>query len=261
MDPSNSGAAAYDPWADYYDFGEGDRTPYISFYSSLISTKTQSILELGCGTGAIATVMAEKVRLRERSGQGVRIVGIDSSPGMLKVARSRDSAIEWHLGDMRLPPVQGPFDFVFCCFNTLQFLLRSQDLAQTFATVRDLLQQDGIFAFDIYKPNVAYLLEPKTDRLARAVTDDRGRNLEIREDTSYDPGAHVLKLNWRMVDRDRPSDPPLASTSYRLRQYFPAEIDSLLAAAGLVVHERYGEFDRSPFDESSRKQILVCGRH
>jgi hypothetical protein len=33
-----------------------------------------------------------------------------------------------------------------------------------------------------------------------------------------------------------------------------------LASAGLVIRERYGDFDRTPFNKDSKKQILVCGR-
>jgi hypothetical protein len=62
------------------------------------------------------------------------------------------------------------------------------------------------------------------------------------------------------VDRDKADAPTLAHTSYHLRQYFPADLDRLLAGAGLVVRERYGDFERTPFSKDSKKQILVCGR-
>jgi SAM-dependent methyltransferase len=260
MGQSSTEATAYDSWADYYDLGDCDRAPFIAFYRNLLGDRTRSIVELGCGTGTIVSALAERLKRRDGNLHGIRIVGIDGSEGMLKIARSRDADLEWVFGDIRTPPVQGRFDLAFCCFNTLQHLLRDEDLLQALVSARELLVDDGIFAFDIYQPNIAYLSIEQKNRLARSITDGQGRHLEIRENTVYDADAHILSLQWRMVDRDKPDQPPLARTGYRLRQYFAAEILRMLAGAGLVVHERYGDFDRSPFDEHSKKQILVCGR-
>ncbi|MGH2950787.1 MAG: hypothetical protein ACRDKX_01935 [Solirubrobacterales bacterium] len=40
-----------------------------------------------------------------------------------------DLECAWVRGDMRSPPVVGPFDLIICCFNTLQFLLDDDDLS------------------------------------------------------------------------------------------------------------------------------------
>ena len=145
---------AFDTWAEYYDVTDRDRTPFIDFYSSLITAGTRSLLELACGTGAITIPLARNLAERARPSRRNRVVGIDESPAMLRIARERDQNIDWILGDMRSPPVEGAFDLVFCCFNTLQLLLTDEDLAQVFRAARGLLSSDGIFAFDIYQPNL-----------------------------------------------------------------------------------------------------------
>ena len=261
MESRNSEALAYDSWADHYDLSEGDREPIIAFYRSLLHDRIGSVLELGCGTGIIAETML--LRLQELRGgkQPIRFVGVDGSAGMLKVARQRDVAVEWLFGDIRHPPVHGHFDLVICCFNTLQLLLRDQDMAQALAAAREFLEPDGIFVFDVFQPQPSYLRVAHDNRLIRTIVDDRGRSLELREDTRYDSQTHVLNLNWRLIDRDAGDEaPPLARTNYNLRQYFREDVDRLVADAGLVIKERYGDFDRSPFDAHSKKQILVCSR-
>jgi SAM-dependent methyltransferase len=259
MEQKSSEAHAYDRWADHYDLGEGDRGPIVAFYRSLLNDRIGSVLELGCGTGIIALAMLQDLR-RLRPDTDIRFVGVDGSAGMLKVARTRADSVQWLFGDIRCPPVQGRFDLVFCCFNTLQLLLRDEDAAQALAAAHELLEPNGIFAFDIFQPNPAYLNAAHDNRLVRTIHGDDGRTLELREDTRYDSRTHVLNLEWRLVDRDDAEQPPLARTNYNLRQYFRHDVDRLLAQAGFVVHERFGDFDRSPFDGRSKKQILVCGR-
>ena len=141
--------------------------------------------------------------------------------------------------------MEGPFDLAICCFNTLQHLLTDADLLQAFRAARESIAATGVYAFDIYQPNPAWLAAEQQDRLARSITDPHGRHLEIREDMAYDAGTRVVDLNWRLVDRDTPGQPPLASTSYRLRQHFAEDVLRLLAEAGLSVLARYGDFDRS----------------
>ena len=45
-----------------------------------------TLLDLGCGTGLLAAAAASEVG---------RVVGVDSSPAMLEVARSRSDTVEW----------------------------------------------------------------------------------------------------------------------------------------------------------------------
>jgi len=260
MEQGSPEATAWNTWADFYDVADGDRAAHVAFYSGLLTDRIHSVLELGCGTGTMVSTLAQRMARRNDNTQAIRIVGIDASEGMLRVARSRDASVEWIFGDMRSPPIQGPFDLIFCCYNTLQHLLVDADLAQAFGAVRDLMQPDGTFAFDIYQPNVAYLRIPRVNKMARSITDGNGRHLEIREDHVYDADTQLATTTWRLVDRDKAGAPPLAHTSYHHRQYFPADVDRLLASAGLVIRERYGDFDRTPFNKDSKKQILVCGR-
>jgi SAM-dependent methyltransferase len=260
MQSSSPEAAAYDRWAEYYDLLDADRAPFIEFYNSLVNQDTKSVLELGCGTGTISIAMASHLAPLRGAAAQARFVGVDGSEGMLNIARSRDAGIQWLFGDIRNPPVEGPFDFVFCCFNTLQHLLLDHDIVQAFVAARELLAPSGLYAFDLYQPSPAWLAAEQQNRLARSVVDPGGRRLEIREDMRYDPSTRIVDLNWRLVNADRPDQEPLASTSYRLRQHFADDLMRQIAQAGLVVHSRYGDFDKSEFSPQSRKQILVCGR-
>lgn len=253
-------SAAFDDFADYYDLSMAclDRATEISFYCSLVGPETRSLLELGCGTGTLTIPMASE--LVARQGPNARVVGIDFSTRMLEIARDQAPHIEWLQGDMRAPPVSGCFDLVVCCFNGVQLLFRDDDLLQAFRAVRNLLTPDGMFAFDLYRPDLDVLNAPRPERLARSFIDRQGRQIEVKERTEYDPSSRVFITDWYLLEQGRPDASPLFHLRMGLRQYFPEEIERLLTAAGLALRERYGDFARSPFTPASKRQVVVCGR-
>ena len=242
----------FEPWAEFYDLMDRDVTPFVAFYRSMVTEDVRALLDLGCGTGTITTAL---VNAQTQHGPGRSAVGLDESEAMLAVARDRDPGVEWVAGDMRSPPVGGPFDLVVCCFNTLQMLTDDADLVRTFRSVGRLLAPSGRFAFDVYQPNLDFLSRGHVDRLAKSATDPAGRRLETREDAHYDPETSVLTLDWRLLDD---TSAEVSRTTFELRQYFPDDLRRLLSDGGLEVVERYGELDRSPFTATSKRQVMVC---
>jgi SAM-dependent methyltransferase len=250
--------ASYDDWAKYFDLIAGDRTPMAVFYRSLIGDKTRSILELGCGTGTITLALVQRlVECGGTRGQ-YRVVGVDESAEMLRIARGKDRRPEWLLGDMRLPPIEGTFDLVICCYNTVQSLLTGDELAEFFCSVRSIVNPDGVFAFDIVQPDLQYLSKPHRDHPAFAVTDERKRRLVDRRDHCYDPRSRVLAIEHRLIEVGGEAAGPLARVNLEYRQYVTAEINEALAGAGFAVHRRCGAFDGSQLTAASKKQIFVC---
>jgi len=78
----------------------------------------ERVLDVACGTGAVARLAAERV------GAG-RVVGLDINAGMLAAARSlpprAGQSIEWHEGTaLSMPFPDAAFDLVFCQLG-LQF--------------------------------------------------------------------------------------------------------------------------------------------
>lgn len=261
-------APSYDSIAAYYDLMLPDRTPVIAHYAALIAPGQRSLLDLGCGTGIITAALAQ--RLREGAegpgtetpeageGEGVRVVGLDGSAGMLAVARARDGAIDWRLGDMRaIPPDCGPVELAVCCQSSLQHL-DPEGLGQALRGVRAVLAPGGRFAFDLYRPNLPYLRIARRDTRTRVFDTPDGRRLEIREDSHFDDAEGTLHLVWRVVPEGRPEAPPLARMAHRGWQHTPETVTAALAAAGFEILARWGDLDRSPWHGQARKQVIVC---
>ena len=108
------------------------------------------MVELGVGTGRIALAIAAA---------GVRVIGVDSSAGMLGVARRRAAELgvaellDLREGDFRRPPVTERVELVTAPFRSLLHLHTDADRAETLAAVRELLVPGGRFVFDVFTPS------------------------------------------------------------------------------------------------------------
>ncbi|MBI2919621.1 MAG: class I SAM-dependent methyltransferase [Planctomycetes bacterium] len=102
-------------------------------------------LDLACGTGTVALELA---------GRGWEVEGVDASAEMLEVARGRagSAGIRWTRGDLRTFEAGKPVDLVTCAFDSVNYLLRPEDLAACFRQVAAHLAPGGRFLFDAITP-------------------------------------------------------------------------------------------------------------
>src|SRR3954463_8594607 len=106
--------SAYDDIARLYDPWSRSVVEDVSFYVEEAVRSGGPVLELGVGTGRIAVPVAAA---------GIEVVGVDTSAGMLEVARERAELagvqVDLRQGDMRDPPVDGVFPLVLLPFRSL----------------------------------------------------------------------------------------------------------------------------------------------
>src|SRR5204863_10002362 len=91
---------SYDAIARVYDPWSRSVTEDVPFYLEEARRSGGPVVELGVGTGRIAVPIAC---------DGIRVIGVDSSRGMLEVCAERaalaGAILELRLGDLREPPV------------------------------------------------------------------------------------------------------------------------------------------------------------
>jgi len=241
-------------WSALYDAMDLDRRPHLDFYTGLVTPQTRSLLDLGCGTGSITLAIAAAM------GPDARVTGVDLSPEMIRIARDRAPQHTWVVGDLAAPPVTGSFDLIVICFHTLQVLTDPADVDRCMAAVTGLLAPGGRFAFDIYRPNPAWLATvPPGPHVARQFHDATGRLIDVVEtEARYDAAAGILRGLWHLQDSATGQDLGVAPLEQRVKQYTPEDIAAAFARAGLRPVERYGDLDRSPFAPGSKRQVYVC---
>lgn len=95
-----------------------------------VATSTE-VLDVACGTGATTREAAR------RAGTGGRVVGLDRNGGMLDLARSRSTAIEWTeaLAEA-LPFDDNTFDTVLCQFGLMFFDDRRKAMSEMVRVLR-----------------------------------------------------------------------------------------------------------------------------
>ncbi len=114
-----------------------------------LSQERNSVLDLGCGTGTLTELLAQK---------GYDMIGVDNAQEMLQIAmekRERSGLdILYLLQDMRGFELYGTVGAVVSVCDSLNYLLEEEDIIKTFRQVNNYLYPQGIFVFDfntVYK--------------------------------------------------------------------------------------------------------------
>ncbi len=103
------------------------------------------VLDLACGTGAITLLLAAA---------GYDMIGIDRSPDMLAVARSKPNGADilWLCQDMRAFELYGTVSAVVCCLDSLNYLTGLAGMKKCLSLVHNYLDPGGLFLFDVNTP-------------------------------------------------------------------------------------------------------------
>ena len=248
----------FDQWAEVYDSVYAYVTDDIPFYIDEARSAGGSVLELGCGTGRVAIPIAQA---------GIEIVGLDSSPAMLEVARRKAEKASGARGlrlveaDMRDFSLNEVFDLVIIPFRGFYSLHSVEDQVRTLANVRGHLAPGGKLAFNIFVPDLNMLVqEGDVAYHFRDVTDsDTGRRLVVWHQSSYD--NHNQIIDARVMVDELGVDGVVGRRFYRdfqLRYAHRWEIRHLLEVCGFEIVDLFGDFERSPFDETSTEMVWVA---
>jgi SAM-dependent methyltransferase len=135
--------ATYDSLASHYDAVTGDCATEAAFVRGLIEQRHRraaTLLDVACGTGAMAARLA----------RAYQVSGLDISPGMLAVARSKlPAGSPLYLADMTCFRLDARFDAVICAYQGVNHLLSFDAWESFFDCVAGHLGGDGVFVFDI----------------------------------------------------------------------------------------------------------------
>ncbi len=141
-------ANLFDSLAEYYDVLHDD-VDYgaecdllEALFSRYLPRRPRTLLDLGCGTGNHALILAQR---------GYRVTGIDSSRGMLRVARRKARGRanpRWLRADMRRFELHRTFDAAICMDDAFTHLLTERDIVGHLRTVRRHLAAGGVYVFE-----------------------------------------------------------------------------------------------------------------
>ena len=219
-------ASPYDAIAELYDPWSRSVTEDVPFYVAEARKAGGPVVELGVGTGRIAVPLASA---------GVRVIGVDSSEGMLGVCkRAAEEAgvadlIDLRLGDLAKPPVTERVQLVICPFRSYLHLADAEARLGALRSARELLVPGGRLIFDVFAPRRDDIEETH----ARWIE----REPEIFERADWDAEERTLTLSVRG---------PGGESTMWLTWISASEWREALVAAGFEVERVYGWFDYRP---------------
>lgn len=217
-------------------------------YCLALARDAKSVLDLGCGTGELATVLA-KTR---------RVTGVEPAAAMLDHARRRQGAenVRWVEADARSVRLDETFDLVVMTGHAFQCLLTEEDQVALCETVAAHLAPDGTFIFDSRNPAVEEWKQWTPEVTRRTIEVPELGEVEAWNDARFETGSGAVAYDT--VYREARSGRQWQATSRLLFACQP-QIAAALAAAGLEVQRWMGDWLGGPMTASSPEIIPVGG--
>jgi SAM-dependent methyltransferase len=200
---------------------------------------TGRVLELAIGTGRVGLPLASL---------GTEVAGIELSRAMLRRLRAKPGgeSIPVEIGDMTATRAPGPpFSLVYLAFNTIQNVTTQAGQVAVFRNAAAHLVPGGRFLVESSIPELRKL--PIGD--STVVFEMTDTHIGIDEYDVANQGLvshHFSKIDGRF-----------AYSSGPFRYVWPAELDLMAQLAGLQLWERWGGWDRRPFESESRMHVSI----
>lgn len=217
----------YAGFAPFYDRIMGDRSEEIARVHAQVSRylpEARTLLELGCGTGAILTGLAPPFA----------VTGLDRSAEMLAIAAERMPGVRLVRADMTAFSLPDRFDVVICVFDTLNHLAAVELWQALFDRAHDHLSERGLLIFDVN--TVGRLAGLAT---ARPYVDEFDGNVVLM---TVRPAGGTLSL-WETRIFERQSD-----DQYRLHHERIYELGVPLDQIRTMLADRFDLLEESSLD-------------
>ena len=240
---------SYENFARVYD-ELMDNVPYeewAQFILNLLQDRKITeglVLELGCGTGKMMTLLGKA---------GFDMIGVDNSVEMLQIAREKTSQdFLYLLQDMQEFELYGTVRAVVSVCDSLNYITDRDELRHVFELVNNYLDPEGIFLFDM---NTVHKYRDLLGDTTIAENRDEGSFIW---DNSYDEEEG---LNYYELAVFLPREDGLYEKSEEVhcqKAYPQEEIETLIKEAGMELLAVYDAYTLNPATEDSERLFFVA---
>lgn len=238
-------ARVYDVFMDNIDYPAWSE--YLISLLEEYGVKDGLVLELGCGTGSMTELLAEK---------GYDMIGIDNSPDMLEIALEKrvesGHDILYLLQDMREFELYGTVRGVVSVCDSVNYILEEDELLEVFRLVNNYLDPGGVFIFDM---NTPYKYETLIGE--STIAENREEGSFIWENY-YDQETGINEYALTLFIREREDLYRKYEEIHYQKAYDPRSVIRLLREAGLEFVAVYNAFSREAPGEDSGRIYLVA---
>lgn len=201
------------------------------------------VLELAIGTGRVAIPLAAR---------GVEVEGIDTSPEMIDVLRSKETGTEItvHHGDISKFQLDRTYSMAFLVLNTIYALQSQEEQLSCFESAAGAIGPGGHFIVEAFMPDPT-----RFRRNSWTQVHDIGLGHVVIEADKHDPSTQqILEQHIHIRDGKIELFPAF------LRYVWPSEMDLMARLAGFTLVERFGSWTREAFTARSGQHVSVYRR-
>lgn len=247
---------AYSDFASVYDTFM-DETPYEAWADFLHELLKNDgicdgiVLDLGCGTGSLTRLLAEK---------GYDMIGVDYSPQMLQIAMEKEdenSSILYLLQDMREFELYGTVAAVISVCDSVNYIIEPEDLLEVFRLVNNYLDPKGLFIFDF---NTDYKYRQV---IGDAVIAENRDDCSFIWDNYYDEESRINEYDLTIFVREQEDLFRKFEEVHYQRGYTLSEMKELLAQAGLTFVQAMDSDTKGEVCDTSERIYVIareCGK-
>ena len=232
---------SYETFSYYYD-SLMDPSFYDEYHQFIKDhARFTTVLELGCGTGELAIRLSKNKKV---------VYATDLSKDMLEVARLKamNNNVDLILGrvDMSDFSIDQKVELILCTCDSLNYLLTTKDVKNTFKNCYQSLKKEGTFIFDV---NSIYKMNVILDNYHEHEEDDEFYFDWLVEPLSFGKVKHSIEI----IDKE--SKECVKEThiqqTYEIDKYI-----SMLKKVGFENIEIYSDFKE--YKEDGERVLFVC---
>ena len=239
----------YNDFSKFYDLFAYD-IPYdklLSYYIDIfskLSLKPRLIADICCGTGSLTTLLSAHYD----------VIGIDYSVEMLDIAREKDKKdkilyLNQSMTDFEL---YGTVDAFISSLDSLNYLLSEEDLVKHLKLIKNYLNDDGVYIFDI---STCYKFK---NILADNSFVDEQDDVMFVWQNDYDVKSRLNTMYLDIFYKENEGYGRIAETHFE-RGYSISYLTRIIKKCGLKVLHAFDDMTFSPYTKTSERVFFVIG--
>lgn len=202
-----------------------------------------SIIDVCCGTGTVSEILHKK---------GYYVCGFDLSEGMIEEAKKNYPYINFFVANAKDFSVNRKFDVAISLFDSLNYIINTNELEQTFNSVYNHLYDDGVFIFDL---NTEYAL---SENLFAQVNLNPDSEIRYIWNPTWDPINKLCTVDMVFKVNDEHGKEQEFKEIHIQKAYSQTKIKNMLTEAGFKNIMLYNAYRfTEPTDKSDRIFIVA----
>ena len=198
----------------------------VNIFQKYSSIEVTSILDLGCGTGTHAFILAN---------QGYEVLGVDRSSEMVlranqKKAKYSDLPVNFIESDIINIKLDQKFDAVLMMFAVLGYHNTNQQILTALRKVKEHLKPGGLFIFDVWYGPAVLAIRPG-DRV-KVISIPEGELIRYASG-SLDINRNLCQVNYQLWKVEGNKVVSRSTESHMMRYFFRPELENFMDQADL----------------------------